>query len=67
MLFDKLEPLLLDPLLGLSVLYAADPSPDKADLGIGIYVDGSGIRAGQARPTGGLSERGWSMPSGAPY
>ncbi|MBP7334326.1 amino acid aminotransferase [Niveispirillum sp.] len=31
-----------DPILGLSRLFAADPSPHKVDLGIGVYKDGQG-------------------------
>lgn len=31
-----------DPILGLALLFNGDPSPQKVDLGIGIYKDGDG-------------------------
>lgn len=41
-MFSTLKPLPPDPILGLSVKFKADPSPDKIDLGPGIYKDESG-------------------------
>lgn len=41
-MFAELAEPPLDPILGLAQLLARDPSPDKVDLGIGIYHDESG-------------------------
>jgi aspartate aminotransferase len=42
-MFEKLETLPPDPILGLSVAYREDPSPDKVDLSVGVYKDRGGI------------------------
>ncbi len=42
MMFDKLTPRPQDPILSLMERYRADPSPDKLDLGIGVYTDEAG-------------------------
>ena len=42
MLFSSLETLPPDPILGVAQAFAADPSPGKVDLGIGIYRDEHG-------------------------
>jgi aspartate aminotransferase len=41
-LFQKLEPLILDSILGLMAKYRADPFKEKVDLGVGVYRDLSG-------------------------
>lgn len=41
MFSDLVEPT-ADPILGLTLLFNSDSSPQKVDLGIGIYKDGSG-------------------------
>ena len=41
-LFDRLEPQAPDPLLALIGLYAADPRPDKVDVGVGVFKDSGG-------------------------
>ena len=41
-MFEKLERLPADPILGLSAACAADPNPDKVDLTVGVYKDESG-------------------------
>ena len=41
-MFDALETLPPDPILGLSVAFREDPAPDKVDLSIGVYRDPSG-------------------------
>lgn len=41
-MFADLASLPADPILGLAQLFASDPSPDKVDLGIGIYKDAHG-------------------------
>lgn len=42
MLFSGLETLPPDPILGVAQAFAADPSPKKVDLGIGIYRNEQG-------------------------
>jgi aspartate aminotransferase len=41
-MFQALQPLPPDPILGLSAAYKADPNPNKVDLGIGVYKDENG-------------------------
>jgi aspartate aminotransferase len=43
MIFANLEKLPPDPILGVTTAYRADPSPDKIDLGVGVYRDDEGI------------------------
>lgn len=38
-MFEQLDALPPDPILGLIAAYAADPNPKKIDLGIGVYRD----------------------------
>jgi aromatic-amino-acid transaminase len=42
MMFDRLEPQAPDPLLALIGLYAADPRPNKIDVGVGVFKDNAG-------------------------
>lgn len=42
MIFANLEQLPPDPILGVTAAFRADPSPDKIDLGVGVYRDGQG-------------------------
>ena len=41
-MFDTLETLPPDPILGLSTAFREDKSPDKVDLSVGVYRDRSG-------------------------
>lgn len=41
-MFEDLEALEADPILGVLLAYRADPRPEKIDLGIGIYRDSDG-------------------------
>ena len=41
-MFERLEPVVPDPILGLMAAYRADPDPHKVDLGIGVYRDERG-------------------------
>jgi aspartate aminotransferase len=41
-MFDRLESLPPDPILGLNAAFRRDESPQKIDLGIGVYRDQSG-------------------------
>lgn len=41
-MFEALAPTPYDPILGISKMCAADPNPNKIDLGVGIYKDSVG-------------------------
>jgi aspartate aminotransferase len=41
-MFERLEPITADPILGLMAAYRADPDPRKVDLGVGVYRDERG-------------------------
>ncbi len=41
-MFETLDALTPDPILGLSVAYRNDPNPDKIDLGVGVFKDAAG-------------------------
>jgi len=42
-MFENLETLPPDPILGLSVAFREDPSPEKVDLSVGVYKNRSGV------------------------
>jgi len=41
-MFERLEALPPDPILGVTAAYRADPDPGKIDLGVGVYRDETG-------------------------
>ena len=41
-MFQSLESLRADPILGIMAAYRADSNPNKIDLGIGVYKDENG-------------------------
>lgn len=41
-MFEALQPLPPDPILGLSAAFRADDNPKKVDLGVGVYKDAAG-------------------------
>ncbi len=41
-MFNALNPLPADPILGLSAAYKQDSNPHKIDLGVGVYKDEAG-------------------------
>ena len=41
-MFQSLQPLPPDPILGLPATFKADSNPEKVDLGIGVYKDEHG-------------------------
>ena len=70
--FTSLSAVPADPVLGVMEALAADPSPDKVDLGVGVYLDETGrlplMRcvaaveadlAAQHRPRGYLNQTGY--------
>ena len=55
-----------DPIMGVTEAFNADPNPDKANLGVGVYQDDTGkvpllacVRAAEARIGAALSPRGY--------
>jgi aspartate aminotransferase len=42
-MFEHLEQMPPDPILGLSAACKADPNPDKVDLTVGVYMDNDGV------------------------
>src|ERR1700724_4013498 len=41
-MFERLQPVIPDPILGLMAAFRADPDPRKVDLGVGVYRDDRG-------------------------
>src|SRR5258707_3882326 len=41
-MFERLERVIPDPILGLMAAFRADPDPRKVDLGVGVYRDDRG-------------------------
>ncbi len=41
-MFERLEPITVDTILGLMAAYRADPDPRKVDLGVGVYRNDRG-------------------------
>ena len=71
MLFDGLKPQAPDALLALIGLFAADPRPDKIDLGVGVYRDESGgtpvfraVKAAEARLVETQTSKSYLGPEG---
>ncbi len=42
-MFEQLQQLPADPILGLSALCKADPNPSRVDLTVGVYMDEQGV------------------------
>lgn len=42
-MFQSLQPAPIDPILGLTDAFKADPNPEKINLGVGVYQDESGV------------------------
>ena len=41
-MFESLAPVAEDPLLAVTTAFRRDPTPEKVDLGVGVYRDDSG-------------------------
>ena len=72
-MFEKLETLPPDPILGLSAAFREDPSPDKVDLSVGVYKDRSGttpvmaaVREAEAAVLAAQSTKVYLPPAGVP-
>lgn len=72
-MFDALETLPPDPILGLSVAFRDDSSPDKVDLSIGVYRDPAGqtpvmaaVREAERQVVETQATKSYLPPAGAP-
>lgn len=72
-MFDALDTLPPDPILGLGVAFREDPSPDKVDLSIGVYRDRSGqtpvmaaVRDAERQLVETQSTKAYLPPAGSP-
>lgn len=72
-MFDALETLPPDPILGLGVAFREDPSPDKVDLSIGVYRDSTGqtpvmaaVRDAERQLVDTQSTKAYLPPAGSP-
>lgn len=70
-MFEHLQPLPADPLLGIMAAYAADPNPQKVDLGVGVYKDESGntpifasVKAAEAKLIAAQNSKVYLPPAG---
>ncbi len=72
-MFEQLQALPADPILGLMALFREDANPDKVDLGVGVYRDEHGqtpilesVRAAEQRRFGSEDTKAYIGPAGAP-
>ncbi|MGQ9426732.1 amino acid aminotransferase [Gilvimarinus sp. F26214L] len=72
-MFEELSPLPADPLLGIMAACAADPNPDKVDLGVGVYKNEEGntpifasVKAAEAQMIEAQNSKVYIGPSGSP-
>jgi aromatic-amino-acid transaminase len=69
-LFSAVELAPRDPILGLNEQFAADPNPNKVNLGVGVYFDDNGklpllecVKAAEKQLTEAATPRGY-LPTG---
>jgi aspartate/tyrosine/aromatic aminotransferase len=72
-MLESLERVPPDPILGVSAAFAQDPSPDKIDLGVGVYKDEAGrtpvpraVRAAESAMLAAQSTKSYLSPVGNP-
>jgi aspartate aminotransferase len=72
-MFEALNPLPADPILGLSAAFRQDDNPDKIDLGVGVYKDESGatpimgaVKKAEARRLDSETTKTYQSPAGDP-
>ena len=72
-MFENLETLPPDPILGLATAYREDPSPDKVDLSVGVYRNRAGqtpvmeaVLAAERDLIAEQSTKAYLPPAGAP-
>lgn len=72
-MFQKLNPLAADPILGLMAAYRSDNNPHKIDLGVGVYKDETGatpvmraVKEAETRLLASQRSKSYVGPAGAP-
>jgi aspartate aminotransferase len=72
-MFERLETVIPDPILGLMAAFRADPDPRKVDLGVGVYRDERGdtpvlkaVREAEQAVLAHQSTKGYVAASGNP-
>jgi len=72
-MFERLESVVPDPILGLMAAFRADPDPRKVDLGVGVYRDDRGetpvldtVRRAQSALLARQSTKSYVGPAGNP-
>jgi aspartate aminotransferase len=72
-MLESLERVPPDPILGVSAAFAQDPSPNKIDLGVGVYKDTAGktpvpkaVRAAEAAMLAAQASKSYLSPVGNP-
>ena len=72
-MFDSLQPVPPDPILGLIGAFRDDPNPNKVDLGAGVYKEDSGdtpvlqsVAAAERRIVGDQLTKAYVAPPGDP-
>ena len=72
-MFERLESVIPDPILGLMAAFRADPDPRKVDLGVGVYRDDRGetpvldtVRRAQSALLARQSTKSYVGPAGNP-
>src|SRR5256885_7428732 len=72
-MFERLERVIPDPILGLMAAFRADPDPRKVDLGVGVYRDDRGetpvleaVRPGGGAPPAPQGTNNHRGPAGQP-
>lgn len=71
-MFDSLNPLPADPILGLMAAFRVDTSPQKIDLGVGVYKDEQGntpvmraVKTAEARLLESQTSKSYVSPAGS--
>ncbi len=71
-MFDSLNPLPADPILGLMAAHRVDPNPKKIDLGVGVYKDEQGntpvmraVKSAEARLLQNQASKTYVSPAGS--
>ncbi|MEX2333252.1 MAG: aromatic amino acid transaminase, partial [Pseudohongiella sp.] len=71
-MFERLNPLSADPILGLMAAHRTDPNPRKIDLGVGVYKDEQGntavmraVKAAEARLLQNQTTKTYVSPAGS--
>ncbi|MBS0365056.1 MAG: aspartate/tyrosine/aromatic aminotransferase [Proteobacteria bacterium] len=70
-MFENIQPVIADSILGLMALYRADTDPHKVDLGVGVYRDDNGdtpvlqaVRRSESALLGAQTSKTYVAPAG---